>query len=89
MMRTIRRGLGAGRGSGYKNLIKGHDSKVHHDSGHGIKQPQRVGLSIALPQKNLMVKMRTKENPYEIWKSADGTWEWRVMKKYQADDNKP
>ena len=34
-------------------------------------------------------KTRPVENPYEIWKSQDGTWEWRVLKKWQIDDNKP
>jgi hypothetical protein len=37
--------------------------------------------------KNLCGKTRKKEDPYEIW-AANG-WEWRVLKKYQADDNKP
>jgi hypothetical protein len=31
-------------------------------------------------------KTRPVENPYEIWKSPDGTWEWRVLKKYQAPE---
>ena len=39
--------------------------------------------------KNLYFKKRTKENPYEIWKTPDGLWEWRVLRKYQVDDNKP
>jgi len=38
--------------------------------------------------KNLCLKTRPKENPYEIYRSHDG-WEWRVLKKYQADDSKP
>ena len=37
--------------------------------------------------KNLCGKTRKVDNPYEIWQSADGTWEWRVLKKYQAPDN--
>lgn len=31
--------------------------------------------------KNECGKMRTKDNPYEVWRSGD--WEWRVLKKYQ------
>lgn len=34
-------------------------------------------------------KTRKIDNPYEIYKSVDGMWEWRVLKKYQEDDNKP
>ena len=40
-------------------------------------------------KKNPSAKMRTVDNPYEIWKSPDGTWEWRVLKKWQIDDDKP
>ena len=39
--------------------------------------------------KNLCAK--TKKHPeeaYEVWESSDG-WKWFVMKKWQADDNKP
>ena len=32
---------------------------------------------------NLCKKERNVENPYEIWKSLDGTWEWRVLSKSQ------
>jgi len=34
-------------------------------------------------EKNLCGKTRPVDNPYEIWKSFDGTWEWKVLKKYQ------
>jgi len=27
--------------------------------------------------------------PYEIWESYDGSWKWYVLKKWQADDDKP
>ena len=40
-------------------------------------------------RKNLMGKTRPVDKPYEIWKSHDGSWEWRVLKKWQADDSKP
>jgi hypothetical protein len=39
--------------------------------------------------KNLCGKARKPDNPYETWKSADGTWTWKVLKKYSADDDKP
>ena len=29
---------------------------------------------------------RKLEEPYEIWKSPDGTWEWRVLKKNQSPE---
>lgn len=38
----IRKGLGKGQGSGYKNILLAHDRKVHHDAGCGRKQPQRM-----------------------------------------------
>jgi hypothetical protein len=37
--------------------------------------------------KNTMAKTRPVDNPYETWKH--GEWEWRVLKKWQADDAKP
>ncbi len=40
-------------------------------------------------QKNLCLKERKVEEPYEIWRTPDGSWEWRVLKKWQLDDNKP
>jgi len=36
---------------------------------------------------NPCAKTRPISNPYEIW-TAPG-WEWRVLKKWQADDFKP
>ena len=38
-------------------------------------------------QKNTQGKTRKQNNPYEVWRSPDGTWEWKVLKKYQAPDN--
>ena len=40
-----------------------------------------------MADKNPSSKMRKTENPYEIW--AREGWEWRVLKKWQLDDNKP
>lgn len=39
--------------------------------------------------KNECGKMRKVEEPYEIWRSFGGDWEWHVLKKWQVDDNKP
>jgi hypothetical protein len=39
--------------------------------------------------KNLCGKTRPQSDPYEIWQSPDGTWTWLVLKKWQADDDKP
>jgi hypothetical protein len=36
--------------------------------------------------KNLCAKTRPVDNPYEIWQSLDGTWEWRVLKKWQSPE---
>ena len=38
--------------------------------------------------KNECAKTRPQDNPYEIWVNDSG-WEWRVLKKWQVDDNKP
>ena len=38
--------------------------------------------------KNTMLKTRPLDNPYEVYVNLYG-WEWRVLKKYQADDHKP
>lgn len=37
--------------------------------------------------KNECLKERKVDNPYEIWKA--GNWEWRVLKKWQVNDEKP
>jgi hypothetical protein len=39
--------------------------------------------------KNECLKERKVDDPYEVWLSFDQEWEWRVLKKWQADDNKP
>jgi hypothetical protein len=39
--------------------------------------------------KNVCAKTRKVEDPYEVWKSADGSWVWKVLKKWQADDDAP
>ena len=36
--------------------------------------------------KNECGKRRDVNDPYEVWKSPDGTWEWRVLKKNQSPD---
>jgi len=38
-----RKGLGKGKGKGYKNL-QGRDPKVHSDSARGRKQPQKINI---------------------------------------------
>jgi hypothetical protein len=36
--------------------------------------------------KNLCAKTRPVSNPYEVW--TNGSWTWKVLKKYQANDDK-
>lgn len=36
--------------------------------------------------KNECNKTRPVSNPYEVWQSVDGTWEWKVLKKYQSPE---
>lgn len=38
---------------------------------------------------NSQKKLRKLDNPYEIWATPFNEWEWRVLKKWQADDDKP
>jgi len=45
--------------------------------------------SFFVRRKNPFLKERKVDNPYEIWKTPDGSWEWRVLKKWQVDDDKP
>ena len=37
--------------------------------------------------KNECAKTREITEPYEIWQTPDGSWEWRVLKKYQTPEN--
>ena len=37
--------------------------------------------------KNHMSKTRKVDEPYMVWQSRDGSWEWRVLKAYQAPEN--
>lgn len=37
--------------------------------------------------KNECAKTRPVDNPYEIWVSHNGLWQWRVLKKYQNPEN--
>lgn len=39
--------------------------------------------------KNLCAKTRPKYDPYEVWANKVTGWTWYVLKKWQADDNKP
>jgi hypothetical protein len=34
-------------------------------------------------------KSRPATRPYEVWANESTGWEWHVLKKWQADDNKP
>jgi hypothetical protein len=38
---------------------------------------------------NLCAKTRPATNPYETWISFDGSCRWDVLKKWQANDDKP
>ncbi len=39
-----------------------------------------------MSEKNPCAKTVKKENAYEVWQTADGTWTWYVLKKYQSPD---
>ena len=36
-----------------------------------------------MTEKNLCGKTRPIDNPYDVWQSYDGSWLWKVLKKYQ------
>jgi hypothetical protein len=36
--------------------------------------------------KNLAAKTVKRNNAYEVWQSADGSWTWYVLKKYQSPE---
>ena len=40
-----------------------------------------------MTEKNLCRKTRPIDNPYEVWRSYDGKWLWKVLKKYQKPSN--
>jgi hypothetical protein len=40
----MRKGMMIGKGSGYKNVIKGYDSRIHSNSAKGMKMPQRMPM---------------------------------------------
>ena len=62
--RSVRRGLGAGKGTGYKNLIP-KDPMVHSQSSKGIKQPQRVNIPIPEPPVEPKVAVTSEEEEME------------------------
>ena len=39
-----------------------------------------------MTSKNECLKTRPVDNPYEIWKNSTGSWEWRILKKYQTPE---
>lgn len=39
--------------------------------------------------KNLQAKERKPNDPYEVWADKSSGWEWHVLKKWQANDDKP
>lgn len=39
--------------------------------------------------KNLCAKTVKRADAYEVWQSFDGSWTWHVLKKWQANDDKP
>ena len=40
-------------------------------------------------RKNECAKTRPPSDPYEVWQSPDGRWTWKVLKKWQIDDDRP
>jgi hypothetical protein len=61
-------------------------AKLNQGSVRSDVKPKVINAKKA---KNPYLKLRKIDNPYEIWKSPDKTWEYRVLKKWQIDDNEP
>jgi hypothetical protein len=36
--------------------------------------------------KNTQSKTMSVNSPYEVWQSFDGSWTWRILKKWQSPD---
>lgn len=54
-----RRGMGKGRGKGYKNIV-GKDPKVHAQSARGRKQPERISPIIISASRASEIALETK-----------------------------
>ena len=50
---------------------------------------KQVGKAPRKNVRNECAKTRPVSDPYEIWQSPDSQWTWKVLKKWQVDDNKP
>jgi hypothetical protein len=46
-----------------------------------------VRNSLVAAAANPAAKTRPVDNPYEVWQTPDGTWTWKVLKKYQSPEN--
>lgn len=74
-----RKGMGQGRGKGYKNMVGG-DSKIHSLSAKGVKQPQKLNIAIA---KIPVLGMEEKEAMTELGK--DDFFKLKKMLKVEFD----
>ena len=55
-------------------------------------QLEKVNARKAENAKNLCLKTRPKDQPYEVWRGramGEDGWTWNVLKKWQANDDKP
>lgn len=74
----MRKGLGKGKGKGYKNILMGKDPKIHSQSAKGMKQPQKLSPRVqALLKKNPSLRNKSFK---QLQKSG-------VFLKYQADSD--
>jgi hypothetical protein len=86
---TIRKGMGKGMGSGYKNILMAHDKRVHRDAGLGRKQPQRIPQMIGgkLPNKininkhNWSFEKDGKKIELTLGNMTDAGWFWNGNEK--------
>ena len=49
-----------------------------------MKTKTSLNKAPSLETKNRCGKTVDKNTPYERWRSHDGNWEWRVLKKWQS-----
>lgn len=63
------------------------ESRRHSLASRGVKTTTKAKTPVkTVASKNLCGKTRKPEDPYEIWQTPDGLWEWRVLKKYQSPE---
>ena len=78
---ATRRGLGKGKGKGYKNIIP-KDPRVHSDSRHGRKQPQRI------PNMEKIIKEIQTDPSFDILNKSSTKEKEQIIKELEQEGKK-